>query len=56
MIKIQTLDLTNNLEHVVKPTIFPDGTSQVWKLPEEMQVKKDLHELARLKAIYEKNS
>jgi ribose-phosphate pyrophosphokinase len=25
---------------VVKPTIFPDGTSQVWKLPEDMLSKK----------------
>jgi ribose-phosphate pyrophosphokinase len=31
MIKIKTY----LSEHVVKPTIFPDGTSQVWKLPEE---------------------
>lgn len=36
MIKIQTLDRIDNVEHVVKPTIFPDGTSQVWKLPEEI--------------------
>jgi ribose-phosphate pyrophosphokinase len=36
MIKIQTLDRIDNIEHVVKPTIFPDGTSQVWKLPEEV--------------------
>lgn len=34
MIKIQTLDQIENTEHVVVPTIFPDGTSQVWKLPE----------------------
>ena len=36
MIKIQTLDLIDNIEHIVVPTIFPDGTSQVWKLPEEI--------------------
>lgn len=36
MIKIQTLDLIENVEHVVKPTIFPDNTSQCWKLPEEI--------------------
>lgn len=29
-------NLTNNTETVVKPTIFPDGTSQVWKLPEDV--------------------
>lgn len=34
MIKIQTLDLIENVEHIVIPTIFPDGTSQVWKLPD----------------------
>lgn len=36
MIKIQTLDLIENIEHVVIPTIFPDGTSQCWKLPEQI--------------------
>lgn len=35
MIKIQTLDRINNIEYLVVPTIFPDGTSQVWHLPEE---------------------
>lgn len=29
-------NLTTNVEHVVKPTVFPDGTQQVWKLPEEI--------------------
>lgn len=29
-------NLTTNTEHIVKPTIFPDGTSQVWKLPVEI--------------------
>jgi ribose-phosphate pyrophosphokinase len=33
MIKITT---QTGLTHVVKPTMFPDGTSQVWKLPVEM--------------------
>ena len=32
MIKIKT----DNAEYVVTPTIFPDGTSQVWKLPEDV--------------------
>ena len=27
---------TDNVEHVIVPTIFPDGTSQVWKLPENV--------------------
>lgn len=36
MIKIQTLDRIENVEHLVVPTIFPDNTSQVWKLPEEI--------------------
>lgn len=26
-------------DHVVEPTIFPDGTSQVWKLPDEVIAK-----------------
>jgi ribose-phosphate pyrophosphokinase len=34
MIKIETLDRTDNHTHVLTPTIFPDGTSQCWKLPE----------------------
>lgn len=32
MIKLKTLDD----EIIVKPTIFPDGTSQVWHLPEHV--------------------
>lgn len=36
MIKIQTLDKIDNIEHIVVPTIFPDGTSQVWKLPKNI--------------------
>jgi len=36
MIRIRTLDLSANIEHKLKPTIFPDGTSQVWHLPEEI--------------------
>jgi len=31
LITIKNLD--NGGTFVVKPTIFPDGTSQVWKLP-----------------------
>lgn len=34
MIKIETLDLIDNINHIIIPTVFPDGTSQVWKLPE----------------------
>lgn len=33
MIEIKAADGTTN-SHVVSPTIFPDGTSQVWKLPD----------------------
>jgi len=29
-------------EHILTPTIFPDGTSQVWKLPAEVLESKDL--------------
>lgn len=38
MIKIIIWDKRNwgKFEHVLTPTIFPDGTSQVWKLPEEI--------------------
>lgn len=36
MIKIQTLDRIANVEYIVIPTIFPDNTSQVWKLPKEI--------------------
>lgn len=34
MIKVTALD--TNFTHEVKPTIFPDGTSQIWKLPKEI--------------------
>lgn len=35
MIKVSIIDyLGEKHSHVLKPTIFPDGTSQVWKLPE----------------------
>lgn len=37
-----TMTTENGLTHVVKPTIFPDGTSQVWKLPAEMLEARDL--------------
>lgn len=36
MIKIETLNRIDNIEHVVVPTIFPDNTSQCWHLPEEI--------------------
>ena len=36
MIKIETLDKIDNHTHFLTPTIFPDGTSQTWKLPEEI--------------------
>lgn len=29
-------ELNEIFEHIVKPTIFPDATSQIWKLPENM--------------------
>src|SRR5271165_6478993 len=35
MIKIRTLDKIENIEYIVIPTIFPDNTSQCWKLPNE---------------------
>lgn len=68
MIKIQTLDLINNIEHIVKPTIFPDGTSQVWKLPEEIinslnvkvtwnfEAERELIDLASLRKLFTKNT
>ncbi len=34
MIKIKVLE--TKFEHILKPTIFPDKTSQVWQLPEEL--------------------
>lgn len=37
-----TVTTENGLTHMVKPTIFPDGTSQVWKLPAEMFEARDL--------------
>lgn len=36
MIKLIAYTDTGYAEHAVKPTIFPDKTSQVWKLPENM--------------------
>ena len=39
MISIVTL---TGFKHVLKPTIFPDGTSQVWKLPDEVFASKEL--------------
>lgn len=39
MIKIVT---TSGVKHELKSTIFPDGTSQVWKLPEEILASKEL--------------
>jgi ribose-phosphate pyrophosphokinase len=39
VIKITTL---SGLSHILKPTIFPDGTSQVWKLPDEILESKEL--------------
>jgi len=68
MIKIQTLDLIENKEHIVKSTIFPDGTSQVWKLPEEIinslnlkitwnfEAERELIDLRSLRALTLKNS
>jgi ribose-phosphate pyrophosphokinase len=37
MIKIK--NLSNKTEHTLVPTIFPDKTSQVWKLPEELMIR-----------------
>lgn len=35
MIKLSVIDKSGeNHTHILNPTIFPDGTSQVWKLPE----------------------
>lgn len=65
MIKIQTLDLVENIEHIVVPTIFPDGTSQVWKLPKEIidslnikvtwyfEAERELIDLLSLKLLFE---
>lgn len=39
MIQLVTLSGT---KHVVKPTLFPDGTSQVWKLPDEIFASNEL--------------
>lgn len=33
---ITLINITKGLEHVVVPTRFPDGTQQVWKLPEDV--------------------
>lgn len=35
MIRIETLDRIENSIGEILPTHFPDGTSQIWKLPEE---------------------
>lgn len=37
-----TITTERGLTHVVKPTFFPDGTTQVWKLPAEMFEARDL--------------
>jgi ribose-phosphate pyrophosphokinase len=37
-----TITTEKGLTHVVKPTFFPDRTSQVWKLPAEMFEARDL--------------
>lgn len=42
MITIQNLTLSEANEYKVEPTIFPDGTSQVWKLPESILDSKSL--------------
>jgi ribose-phosphate pyrophosphokinase len=39
MIKITTL---SGSKYELKPTMFPDGTSQVWKLPDEVFASKEL--------------
>jgi ribose-phosphate pyrophosphokinase len=68
MIKIQTLDQIENTEYIVKPTIFPDGTSQVWHLPEEIinslnlkitwnfEAERELIDIRSLRALTLKNS
>ena len=32
--------------HIIEPTIFPDGTSQVWKIPEEVFKKREVLEMS----------
>lgn len=41
MIQIRLSDSSDWVE--VKPTIFPDGTSQIWKLPEEFSKPKEMY-------------
>jgi ribose-phosphate pyrophosphokinase len=36
------LTAETGLSHVLKPTMFPDGTSQVWKLPDEILESREL--------------
>lgn len=38
---IKAINLKTNQEIIVEPTRFPDGTSQVWKLPDEFLNAKD---------------
>lgn len=33
---VTVIAMDKNITHEVKPTIFPDGTAQVWKLPKEI--------------------
>jgi phosphoribosylpyrophosphate synthetase len=39
---IKLINSNSNEEHIVVPTMFPDETSQVWKLPEQF-VQKNVH-------------